>query len=63
MRYAIQSDLEIFIKYSAEYMDIYPLWWEHSVSEMVSYIMRRSGGMNPRNLEDKVSELYKSVGM
>ena len=64
MRYALKSNLELFILYAAKYMEKYPEWPEHGHEDMVKFIMKESnGGMNPYILRDKVIELYRSVGI
>jgi hypothetical protein len=64
MRYALKSNLEIFILYAAKYIEKYPEWHENSHEDMVKFIMEESkGGMNPYVLRDKVIELYRSVGI
>ena len=64
-RYAIASNLELFIIYAAKYMEKYPNnWHEHGQESMVSYIMYNSkGSMNPHALRDQVNRLYASVGI
>lgn len=64
MRYALKSNLELFIIYAAKYMEKCPEWHDNSHENMVAYIMKESnGGMNPHALRDQVNKLYRSVGM
>ena len=63
MRYALKSNLELFIIYAARYIEKYPEWHENNHEDMVKFIMEESGGMTPYALRDKVIELYRSVGI
>jgi len=64
MRYALKSNLELFIIYAAKYMEKYPTWHDKNHEDMIAFMVKESGGeMNPYVLRDKVIELYRSVGI
>ena len=64
MRYALKSNLELFIIYVAKYMEKYPNWHDNDHEDMIAFVMKESeGAMNPYVLRDKVIELYRSVGI